>query len=163
MDAHRRSGPGASAEWDWAAARSLCLRETQRILGRGAAAEDAAQDATLRAWRQRGQCLNPDRPQPWLAAIARREALRHAVRPAHVPLEEVHGLRARDEPDLLRAAAVRDTLRELGSDDRRLLAVRYWGDLPYADIARCLGLAEGTVKVRLHRLRARLRDQLSGL
>jgi RNA polymerase sigma-70 factor (ECF subfamily) len=42
-----------------------------------------------------------------------------------------------------------------------LLALRYEGDLTQEHVARIMGLPEGTVKVRLHRLRARLSTQLT--
>src|SRR5919202_663348 len=60
-------------------ARSRCLRETRRVLGHGSAAEDATQEALIRAWRQRGACRDPHRPGPWISVIARREALRLAT------------------------------------------------------------------------------------
>jgi RNA polymerase sigma-70 factor, ECF subfamily len=56
--------------------------------------------------------------------------------------------------DLLRA------LTELPEGDRRLLQMRYEEDLTQASVAIRLGIPEGTVKVRLHRLRARLRHAL---
>jgi RNA polymerase sigma-70 factor, ECF subfamily len=48
-------------------------------------------------------------------------------------------------------------LRELSERDRLLLELRYEEDLTQAAIARRLGIPEGTVKVRLHRARAKLR------
>ena len=54
-----------------------------------------------------------------------------------------------------------DLLRLLTAPERRLLRLRYEDDLTHPEIARRLGLPEGTVKVRLHRLRARLHEELS--
>jgi RNA polymerase sigma-70 factor (ECF subfamily) len=148
--------------WDWGSLRALCLREAQRVLGRGAAAEDAAQEAAIRAWRQRGRCLTPERPGPWIATIARREALRIAAERVEHPYEETH-----DEPAPSHEATVEarvDLWRALGRlepDDRRLLAARYWQDLTQDHAAVVLGLPAGTVKVRLHRLRSRLREILA--
>ena len=48
-------------------------------------------------------------------------------------------------------------LQELSDRDRQLLEMRYEEDLTQATIARRLGVPEGTVKVRLHRARAKLR------
>src|SRR5919199_4866170 len=85
MDAHpraagdspRRSPDATSAaRWDWGAVHAICLREARRVLGADPAAEDAAQEATFRAWRYSTQCRSPDHPVAWLATIARREALR---------------------------------------------------------------------------------------
>jgi RNA polymerase sigma factor (sigma-70 family) len=41
-----------------------------------AEAEDIAQEAALRAWRKRGSCRDPDRPEPWVKEITRNEAYR---------------------------------------------------------------------------------------
>jgi RNA polymerase sigma factor (sigma-70 family) len=46
------------------------------------------------------------------------------------------------------------------AQDRRLLIGHYWQDLPNSELAMQLGLAEVTVRVRLHRIRQRLRDEL---
>ena len=48
-------------------------------------------------------------------------------------------------------------LQELSDRDRQLLEMRYEEDLTQATIARRLNIPEGTVKVRLHRARAKLR------
>src|SRR3954465_13672999 len=64
-----------AAAWDWAALHSQCLRSAQRVLGAQPAAEDAAQEASLKAWRHPTQCRTPERPEPAVAAIARRGAV----------------------------------------------------------------------------------------
>jgi RNA polymerase sigma-70 factor (ECF subfamily) len=62
--------------------------------------------------------------------------------------------------DLLRRLQVGEVVGRLSVDDRRLLALRYAEDLSQPQVARMLGIPEGTVKVRLHRLRGRLRKDL---
>jgi RNA polymerase sigma-70 factor (ECF subfamily) len=150
------------AGWDWLRLRALCLREAQRVLGRGAAAEDAAQEAAIRAWRQRSRCLTPDRPEPWITTIARREALRIAAQSSETPYEEhhhepvpTHALEIDTRVDVQRA------MLGLSPEDRGLLLARYWHDLTQDHAAVVLNLPAGTVKVRLHRLRKRLREVLA--
>src|SRR3954453_13974963 len=63
-------------EWDWKKVSAVALPHTRRMLGPSCAADDAAQEATIRAWRYRTRCRDPARPEPWIAGIARREALR---------------------------------------------------------------------------------------
>jgi RNA polymerase sigma-70 factor, ECF subfamily len=149
-------------EWDWTNVRALCLRETRRVLGTSSAADDAAQEATIRAWRHRGRCRTPARPDPWIATIARREAFRtlserseqsldgslETADPRQLPTESVELL------DLRRA------VRALDGPDRRLLVGHYWQDLSNSELALELGIAEVTVRVRLHRLRRQLRHTL---
>ena len=154
---------GGAFEWDWGDLRLRCLRETRRVLGNGGAAEDATQEALIRAWRQRDSCQDPRRPGPWVSTIARREALR---------LVNCH---ARDRTfDFGRTAAsaplatglwedgteLRTALERLRPDERWLLFAHYWEDRSCRDLGHALGCPEATVRVRLHRVRRRLRDAL---
>jgi RNA polymerase sigma-70 factor, ECF subfamily len=147
--------------WDWGWARGVCLGEAQRVLGRSEAAEDAAQEAVLRAWRQHHCCRTPERPAPWLTTIARREALRAVTGGTEGPLEDgVLGHAPSPEADVVLRLDVHRVLGALAAGDRGLLAARYWDDLTQEQVAMRLDLPEGTVKVRLHRIRARLREML---
>jgi RNA polymerase sigma-70 factor, ECF subfamily len=53
-----------------------------------------------------------------------------------------------------------ESLGALNAEERMLVTLRYRDDLSQAEVARRMGLPEGTVKVRLHRLRKRLRESL---
>ena len=128
------------------------------------AAEEVTQEALLRAWRGRGRCAAPHQPVPWLRAITRNEALRAKARPhlAHeLPVPD-----AADEMPAPRGESidarldVRSALERLTEHDRLLVHLRYVADLTQPQIAARLGIPEGTVKIRLHRLRARLRAEL---
>jgi RNA polymerase sigma factor (sigma-70 family) len=150
----------AAPTWDWAALHAHCLRSAQRVLGAQPAAEDAAQEASLKAWRQRAQCRTPDHPEPWVAAIARREALRVLPRPAqpladrHEPVDPGHERQSIRRLDIARAVG------GLSADDRGLVLARYWGDCTQEQAAALLGMPAARAKVRLHRARARLRRAL---
>jgi RNA polymerase sigma-70 factor (ECF subfamily) len=151
--------------WDWEALRELSLREASRVLRSRDQAEDAAQDAVIRAWRFRGSCRDPRDPRPWVAAIARREALRRAKgngRENGGPPRGVEmDVAAHDQIDRtpLRVDVMR-AVSALEPAEQRLLDLRYRRDLTQRDVAAELGLPEGTVKVRLHRLRGLLRERL---
>jgi RNA polymerase sigma-70 factor, ECF subfamily len=157
-----------TAGWDWDAARIRCRREADRFLRDPVAAEDVAQEALLRAWRGHASCATPEAPIAWLLAITRNEALRWKARagPERDPLDP-HALAAIADTragDLADAATDRvwlgTALARLSAPDRRLLRMRYERDLTTAQIAQRLGTPEGTVKIRLHRLRTRLRGEL---
>ena len=137
----------------------VCLREAQRVLGAGAAAEDAAQEASVRGWRQRDSCRSRHEPAPWLRTIARHEALRLASERRYESVDELQGALTEPSPEarVVCSADVRRALARLDEDDRRLLAWRFWGDLPNAEVAERLGVTETAAKVRLHRLCGRLR------
>lgn len=58
------------------------------------------------------------------------------------------------------ALSVRRALRDMPEPYQTALRLRYWLDLPVADVAERLGVAEGTARSYLHRGRARLNDIL---
>lgn len=150
-------------DWDWASVRALCLREARRVLGPTTTADDAAQEAAIRAWRQRAHCRTPERPNPWIATIARREALRILAQRRDQPLAEPAREAVAESPrdlDLDDALDLRRALRRMDGQDRRLLIGHYWQDLPNSELAEQLGVAEVTVRVRLHRARRQLRKKM---
>ena len=150
-------------EWDWSDVRALCLREARRVLGSSSAADDAAQEAAIRAWRLKERCGTPAHPDPWLAAIARHEALRLLGQRREQSLDEGAAYAAEPdprEPDRLAVLDLRREMQAMEGQDVRLLIGRYWQDLPYSELAEQCGVAEATVRVRVHRLRLRLRNNL---
>jgi RNA polymerase sigma-70 factor (ECF subfamily) len=139
--------------------------EAARVLRDRTRADDAAQEAAIRAWRYAHACRDARRPGPWVRAIARREALRIAARGAPPAGESATEAEDHAAGELDRVVAERVDVRRalaLTTDvlDRRLLAHRYWEGRSEAEIAALTGLPVGTVKVRLHRARRRLRHQL---
>jgi RNA polymerase sigma factor (sigma-70 family) len=55
------------------------------------------------------------------------------------------------------------TIGCLDADERAVVVLRYWADLPLAEIASRLGWRLGTVKSRLHRALEKMRDEQRGL
>jgi RNA polymerase sigma-70 factor, ECF subfamily len=132
-----------------------------RVLRDPEAADEAAQEAMTRAWRQRAKCHNPAAPGPWVAQIARNEALRlwqrEQRRMAHsAEVEEDPASGEPLEDQMIRRVSVHQALQTLTDEERQLVSLRYESDLAHPAIAKELGLPEGTVKVRLHRIRKRL-------
>jgi RNA polymerase sigma-70 factor (ECF subfamily) len=150
--------------WDWASWRTRCVREAERYTRSRVEAEDVAQEALLRAWRYRDRCHQPDNADGWMLRIARNEALRRAGarRPqlTEDPPEQTATGDRSAEADAIMRADVDRALATLTSDERRLLALRYVADLTQEAVAETLEIPEGTVKVRLHRLRKRLAVEL---
>ena len=145
--------------WDWTDVHRLALREACAILGRGPDAEDAAQETAIRAWRRRATCR--EAPAAWIRAIARNEALRAVGRRRdEESLDTVGELHGR-APAGAESQDVRAAVGALERSDQLLLLLRYWADLTQPDVARAAAMPEGTVKVRLHRARQRLRVELS--
>ena len=144
--------------------RSFCFSQALRVVACHDAAEDAAQEAIVRAWRHRSSCRQPDQPFGWLRSIARNEAVRVACRrPNEVlvdePLASPDG-HPTDEEALENRLLFSGILGTLSQADQELARLRYYEDLTCAKLAEHFGLSEATVKVRLHRLRGRLRQRM---
>jgi RNA polymerase sigma factor (sigma-70 family) len=134
-------------------------------------AEEAAQDAFVKAYRALGRFRDDAPLRPWLMRIAVNES-RNRVRSAG--RREALGLRAAAErpPDdsdqspeaaLLAAEERRDLLdaiERLRDDDRLALACRYFLGLSDREAAQVLGWRQGTFKSRLSRALGRLRMEL---
>jgi len=149
------------ADWDWNLVRAQCLREARGVLGASGTAEDAAQEAAVRAWRRRDSCQTPERPAPWISRIARNEALRF-VRPVRADFLEESDLPAEEshEDEVLGNTDIARALEGLQGIDRELVRERFWDDLDYRQLSLRLDITEGTARVRLHRALGRLREAL---
>lgn len=128
-------------------------------------AGDAVQDAWLAAWRKRADLHAAARVEPWVHRIlvnTCRMTLRHRRRHPVVGLIEVAGHIGATDPEL--TAVQRDSLERLfatlAGGDRALLVLHYVYNRPLADISIALGVPEGTVKSRLHRVRGTLKEAL---
>lgn len=151
--------PGNDEGWEWGEAHRVCLRLAYRYANNPSEAEDIAQDALLRAWRRRSTLREPERRKQWLATIVRNEAFREHARVRPIPTEMVETEAVEDARVVatVELADLHAALRQLSEKDRDLLEMRYQDDLTQGAIARKLGIPEGTVKVRLHRARKKLR------
>ena len=140
-----------------------------RMLGNAADAEDAAQETFVRAYTRLATYQPGGKFGAWLAAICAHWCIDHLRRARAVPLESVAtGPRAlpigeRQQPEALalraeRRLEVRDWLARLPAPYRRVLVLRYWHELSYAEIGRALGEPVSTVRMRLFRARKALSD-----
>jgi RNA polymerase sigma-70 factor (ECF subfamily) len=137
------------------------VRLAYALSGSRLAAEDIAQDAFLRAFRDWRQIRHP-------SAWVRKVAVRRAGRTAHRRLLEARAVArllagrgpavtelAEEDAEVWRA------VRALPRRQSQVIALRYVADASVAEIARTLGLAEGTVKAQLHRGRHALASRLA--
>ncbi|WP_067450271.1 RNA polymerase sigma factor [Actinomadura macra] len=133
-------------------------------------AEDLTSVVFLETWRRRTAVPLPSGSLlPWLYGVAtnvlhnhRRSLRRHRAALARLPapLPQPDGAdEAAARLDAERAMRrVMDSIRTLPRRDQEVLALCVWEGLDYADAAAALGVAVGTVRSRLARARARLRD-----
>jgi RNA polymerase sigma factor (sigma-70 family) len=152
--------------------RDLVFRTAWLVTRSSADAEDAAQEAFVKAYYALPR-FRPGSPfKPWILRIVvneaknrgrsarRQEAL--ALRAAAaapgdaVPSPEAAALAHEEQAELLSAVA------RLPERDRLVLAYRYFFELSEAEMAQALDCRPGTVKSRLARATARLRTELGG-
>jgi RNA polymerase sigma factor (sigma-70 family) len=149
--------------------QGIAFRTAYVIAGNAADAEDAAQDAFVKAWRALGRFREGAPFRAWLLQIVANEARnrrRSAGRRAHLALraatEEPSGDAAPSPEASLLSADARETLlaavNELPEDQRNVIALRFFVGLSEAEVAETLSLPTGTVKSRSARALERLRE-----
>lgn len=145
---------------------------TYRMLGEAREAEDAAQEAFLRAY-QHLERYDPQRSfKTWLLSIAsnycidrlRKRRLTwlsideplppHPALTSDTPGPETATLSGE------RSEAVQELLADLAPDYRAAVVLRYWYDMPYAEIAATLDTTESAIKSRLFRARQMLAQKV---
>jgi len=164
---------------------SRCLpsfyRNAYRYLGNAADAEDAVQDALLSAYKHLDQFRGQSQMSTWLTTIVTncaRMQLRKRPRQIHVSLDERFGEeqeycvseRLSDQgpspEDQCRNSELRWRLMEyvgqLSPPLRKTYQLRALDGLTTSETARILGVPDGTVKARLTRARAKLRQLMRG-
>lgn len=135
-------------------------RFARRALGDDGQAEDAVQEAFVRAWRASDR-YDPARAsqRTWLFAILRNVVIDQVrarrVRPAVAaaePLLDRAGDADRDDAieQALVGWQVEAALAALAEDLRWVLIEVHWRGRPYAEVAADLGIPEGTVKSRVY-------------
>ncbi len=172
--AYARAGDEAAftrlVELHQTAIYNLCYR----ILGNPAEAEDAAQETFLRAYAQLNRFDATRSFKTWLFSIANHYCIDHLRKrrltwlsldqPALAPHPALREQKPGPEEASMRReqkAVVEALLAKLAPEDRSVVALRYWYDLSYEEIAEATGATVSAVKSRLHRARALLANILA--
>jgi len=135
-------------------------RTASAILGSEADAHDVVQDAFVATWRHLPKLRDRSRFDAWLNKMIVnrcRDVLRRQRRSREVALEVALDLS--NEASMAAAgdmAALTIAFERLRVDHRHLLVMHHLHRVPVADLARELGIPEGTTKWRLHAARAAL-------
>ena len=132
------------------------------LLGNATEAEDAVQDALIIAWQRFDELREPDRFGAWLDRIVVngcRDRLRRRGTVRFIPLAVDIDPAGRDPfAVFLERDALLGAIDRLSPDERIVVVLRFWGDLPLEAIAERQAWPLGTVKSRLHRALGRLRE-----
>jgi RNA polymerase sigma factor (sigma-70 family) len=124
-------------------------------------ARDLAAEAFTRAYAGRKR-FDPKRGEPraWLFGIAN-NLLRHHYRDEERRLQAFARIDPASREEAPHEPVVAEALAVLSREERDVLLLFAWADLSYEQIAEALALPVGTVRSRLNRARARLREELT--
>ncbi len=140
------------------------------LMGDADDAEDAVQEAFVRAYRHLGSYRERDRFGAWLLHIVVNQCRTHRSRNfryvrsgSEPPLDAVHAsMGTAQEVD---AAAEREelayALAKLAPDQREAVMLRFAGELSYDEMARMTGVGVSALKMRVQRACSRLRELLT--
>lgn len=147
--------------WDWAALRTSCLREAVRVLPR-ADAEEAVQEALVRAWLSLPKFRGDARFSTWLYRIVVNAAhdvrAKRRVLPAEEPTDPADPRDRFAEQEL--SGELQRALNALAEPYRVAVVLYDVLGCSYAEIATMTGVPEGTVKSRIFRGRTELAERL---
>lgn len=164
-----RASAGDHAAFSQLAAAAIggLYRVAHLILRDGDLANDAVQNALIAAWRDIRGLRDPNRFDAWLHRLTVRACYRMARTERHravteVQLMPIHDMGSGDDDQ--RLLAVRDQLergfRRLSPEERAVIVLHYYLDLPLAEAADIMGIPLGTMKSRLNRATHALRAAL---
>jgi RNA polymerase sigma-70 factor (sigma-E family) len=162
----------ASREFERFAAEASdpLLRTGFLMTGNAKDAEDLVQETLLRVARRWNRVRSLDHPAAYARRVLINLVLRDAARRARrrTELQPHEGVAELADDNAARAlrevddqAEFRWALTRLPARQRAVLVLRYWSDLPVAEVADVLGCTEGTVTSTASRAAARLADVLA--
>jgi RNA polymerase sigma factor (sigma-70 family) len=130
--------------------------------------EEALNDTMHAVWRRAHTYNGQSKVSTWIFAIAYRTACK-ALRQQDLPVEDPAEDQASEAPGPERQtaarqsqAALRRALASLSHEQRHVIILTYFHELPYGDIAHIMGCPVDTVKTRMFHGRRRLRALLAG-
>ena len=140
--------------------QNMVYRIALHYFGNSQDAEDAVQEVFLRLYTAGKSFESPEHLRRWLIRVTVnvcRDVLRSPWRRRRVSLEELPEEPVFDQPE--QAALYREVMA-LPEKYRTVLNLFYYEELSVKEIGELLGLRTSAVTTRLHRARARLKEQL---
>jgi len=153
--------------------RTVVLARTGEIH----AVDEVLQEVSMAAVAQRAPLQDPAKVAPWLYRLAvtqallyrRKQGRRRKLTDRYAPRFSPTEADARQMDPLVwlladeRRKLVRQALERLNQRDAEILLLKYTEGWSFRDLAEHLGTTESAIEARLHRARARLRQELTVL
>jgi RNA polymerase sigma-70 factor (ECF subfamily) len=159
---------GASYEYVRAARAKVddAYRLAGYLLGDATEAQDAVQDALVKAWRNWSSLRQSESFGPWFDRIVVNVCRDRMRRHRTLRMVELEAAGEVESPDRFASMFERDAVAvavaRLGPDQRIVIALRFWRDLTLEQVAATLDVPLGTAKSRLHYALRALRQELGG-
>ncbi|ABL83087.1 MULTISPECIES: SigE family RNA polymerase sigma factor [unclassified Nocardioides] len=133
------------------------------MIGNRDEAQECVQEAFARAWAHRRKLDRAEHPEAWVRTTAYRLAVSRWRRTARGrrPVDRALGAPTETAPPSEAHVALVAALKQLPEAQRQALVLHHIADLPVHDVAREVGVPEGTIKARLSRGRAALAAMLA--
>jgi RNA polymerase sigma-70 factor (ECF subfamily) len=147
--------------------KNLVYKTAYLMLGEQSEAEDALQEVFVQVYKSLSG-FDPHKAAftTWLHRVTFNHCLnqRRKKHPFMLPLEDISPLLRSEFPStqLAEAEGLQQAVETLSDKQRAVVILRYFWDLPYAEIAQILGVPLGTVKSRLDLALKTLRKVLEG-
>ena len=127
-------------------------------------AEDAVQEAALKAWSKLGQLRGDrDRLRPWFLSVVANECRMSRRRPwwSVLRIGEVRGAQGDLDEQAVSHLDLQRAIRRLPAEDRLALFTHFCLDLSLEESARVMGVSLGAAKSRIYRAARRLRPDVA--
>ena len=146
--------------------RDRHARYATRMLGSLDAAEDAVQEALVRAFDRLADCREPEKFAGWLFLILRNRCFaqrRRDKREEPLPQDAADALAAPERSDRAleqreQAGALERAVGQLTPEQREAFVLKHVEGLAYSEIAHLTGATVASLKMRVHRAYDRLRE-----
>ena len=126
-------------------------------------ARDAVQEAAIKAWRSLARLRQPEHARAWFLSIVANQC-RTTMR-RHWWMFGRHPLPATPTPwtddSVVSSVDIAAGMDRLAPDDRAVLHMHFYMDMPLEEIGRVLGISTGAARSRVYRAAKRLRPELT--
>jgi RNA polymerase sigma-70 factor (ECF subfamily) len=160
--ARAKAGDHAAFEQLLAPTVRPAMRLAYAMLGTSSEAEDAFQEAALRAWRRLGNIREASPFQPWFIGIVANQCreIRRGAWWRVIRLPDLRVDRRVDDVGWLEGDDLRRAVGSLPDAERAAILLHFHLDMPLTDVAIALGMTVPGVKTRINRALKRLRPAM---